>query len=44
MRKVEIGKSRGLVVEILNGLNENEMLITEGQIFLENKTKVKVIN
>ena len=44
MKKVEIGKSRGLSVEILNGLDENEILITEGQIFLENKTKVKVIN
>ena len=43
-QKVTLGKNRGLFVEILNGLNENDLLITEGQMFLENDTKIKIIN
>lgn len=40
---VEIGKDRGLFLEIKSGLNENDRLITEGQMFLENGTKIKIV-
>ncbi|MGD8779676.1 MAG: efflux RND transporter periplasmic adaptor subunit [Ignavibacteria bacterium] len=43
MREVEIGKSRGLLVEVLSGLNEGDLLITEGQMFLEDATKIKIV-
>lgn len=42
-KKVELGKSSGLFTEITRGLNENDLLIVEGQMFLENNVKVKVI-
>jgi len=41
--EVEIGKDRGLYLEILSGLNENDKLITEGQMFLDNGTKIKIV-
>jgi len=43
-KNVKLGKSRGLFSEVLDGLNESDMLIVEGQMFLENNAKVKVIN
>lgn len=42
-KKVKVGKSSGLFTEIISGLNENDLLIVEGQMFLENDVKVKVI-
>ncbi|MBK7106410.1 MAG: efflux RND transporter periplasmic adaptor subunit [Ignavibacteriae bacterium] len=44
MKKVEVGKSSGINVEILSGINEGEKVITEGQTFLDNNSKVKIIN
>ena len=41
-RKVKVGKSSGLFTEILDGLNENDLMIIEGQMFLENNVKVKI--
>lgn len=42
-KKVKVGKSSGLFTEIANGLNENDLMIVEGQMFLENNVKVKII-
>ena len=42
-KKVKMGKSSGLFTEVVEGLNENDLLIVEGQMFLENNVKVKVI-
>ncbi|MBI9072431.1 MAG: efflux RND transporter periplasmic adaptor subunit [Melioribacteraceae bacterium] len=41
--EVKLGKSKGLYIEILEGLNDNEKLIVEGQLLLSNNSKVKVI-
>lgn len=38
-----IGKDRGLFLEITGGINEGDMLITEGQMFLADGTKIKII-
>ncbi|MBL1213787.1 MAG: efflux RND transporter periplasmic adaptor subunit [Ignavibacteriae bacterium] len=43
-RKLILGKNRGLFVEVVQGLNENDLLITEGQMFLEDNSKIKIIN
>ena len=42
-KEVKVGKSSGLFTEILDGLNENDLMIVEGQMFLENNAKVKII-
>lgn len=42
-KKVTLGKSSGIYSEILDGLNEGDLLIVEGQMFLENNANVKVI-
>jgi membrane fusion protein (multidrug efflux system) len=41
--KVVPGKQQGLDVEILEGLNPGEELVVEGQLLLENGSKVKVV-
>ena len=41
--EVETGRNSGLEVEIKNGLNVGDLLVTEGQINLEDKVKVKII-
>jgi RND family efflux transporter MFP subunit len=43
-KKVTLGKNRGLFVEVVEGLNENDLLISEGQMFLEDGSKIKIIN
>ena len=40
---LDIGRDRGLFLEVESGINEDDMLITEGQMFLENGTKIKII-
>ena len=42
-KKVKIGKNSGIYSEVIDGLNEGELLIVEGQMFLENNSNVKVI-
>ncbi len=42
-RAVKIGKSRELFVEVTNGLSEGDMLVTEGQLLLENGSKIKIV-
>jgi len=42
-KKIKMGKSSGLFTEVIDGLNENDLLIVEGQMFLENNVKVKII-
>lgn len=42
-KEVKIGRSYGMYIEILEGLNENDMLITEGQFLLENNTKINIV-
>nr|MBN2277385.1 efflux RND transporter periplasmic adaptor subunit [candidate division Zixibacteria bacterium] len=42
-RKVTLGGSGGLEVEIIDGLMMGEMLITEGQIHLEEGKKIRII-
>lgn len=41
--KIKIGKSSGLFVEIIDGLKENDLMIVEGQMFLEDNSKIKII-
>jgi RND family efflux transporter MFP subunit len=43
-RDVIVGRASGLFVEIKDGLNENDQLVVEGQMFLEDNSKVKIIN
>jgi RND family efflux transporter MFP subunit len=43
MKKVKIGKSSGIYTEVIEGLNEGDLLIVEGQMFLENNAIVKII-
>lgn len=43
MKKVELGESSGISVEILSGINEGDKVITEGQAFIENNSKVKIV-
>lgn len=42
-KKVKIGKSSGIYSEVIDGLAEGDLLIVEGQMFLENNANVKVI-
>lgn len=43
LQKVSLGNNTGLYSEIKSGLNEGELLIIEGQINLDDNTKVKII-
>lgn len=43
-KKVQLGKSQGLNIEILSGLEEGEKLITEGQLLLQNGSKINAID
>jgi len=43
-REVRPGRNKGMYVEILHGLNHGDTLITEGQMLLENNTKIKITN
>lgn len=42
-RIIKVGKSSGLFIEVVDGLNKNDLMIVEGQMFLENNTKIKII-
>lgn len=42
-KEVVVGKSSGIYSEVLSGLNVGDLLIVEGQMFLENNANVKVI-
>jgi membrane fusion protein (multidrug efflux system) len=42
-RVVVLGRQQGLDVEIIDGLNSNEELIIEGQMLLEEGSKVKIV-
>lgn len=42
-RKIKVGKSSGLFTEVLDGLYVNDLLVTEGSMFLQNNVKVKII-
>jgi hypothetical protein len=42
-RKVVPGKQQVLDVEILEGLNPGDELVVEGQMLLENGSKVRVV-
>lgn len=42
-KNVKVGNSSGNYIEIISGLEEGDLLIVEGQMFLKDNTKVKVI-
>ena len=42
-KEVKLGRSNGLFVEIMAGINDGENLIVEGQLLLNDNSKVKVI-
>lgn len=42
-QEVKVGKNNGLSVEVLEGINLGDKLVTEGIINLEDNTKVKII-
>lgn len=41
--EVKVGRTYGMYVEVIEGLKENDQLITEGQFLLENDTKIKIV-
>lgn len=43
LKQVELGKSKGLEVEITKGLKEGDKLITQGQLLLEDGSKINII-
>ena len=43
-RPVTIGKTTGIVVEVTQGLNDGDLLITEGQMLLKDGDKIQIIN
>ncbi|NOY60884.1 MAG: efflux RND transporter periplasmic adaptor subunit [Calditrichaeota bacterium] len=43
-REITIGKSIGLDVKVVKGLNPGDLLITEGQLLLKNGDKIRIIN
>ena len=43
-RKVVLGREHDLNVEILQGLNPGDLLITKGQMLLEDKMKIRIVN
>jgi RND family efflux transporter MFP subunit len=43
-RSVKLGKQEGIEIEILEGLKQGDELIVEGQLLLEQDSKVKIIN
>jgi multidrug efflux pump subunit AcrA (membrane-fusion protein) len=42
-RKVILGNQQGLEIEIREGLNPGDELVVEGQLLLENGSKVKSV-
>lgn len=42
-KPVKLGRTYGMYVEIIEGLNENDQLITEGQFLLEQDTKINIV-
>jgi len=42
-RPVTVGHTHQTDIEILEGLTQGELLITEGQMLLENGTKINII-
>lgn len=43
-RKIKTGRTLGLDMEILSGLNPGDNLITEGQLLLKNGDKINIVN
>ncbi|PAB60759.1 efflux RND transporter periplasmic adaptor subunit [Anaeromicrobium sediminis] len=43
MKNIEVGLDNGTLVEVLNGLSENEEVVIKGQNYLEDGNQVKVI-
>lgn len=43
-RVVQLGRKNGLEVEVTRGLQAGDVLITEGQLHLEDGTKIKIID
>jgi len=43
-RPIKLGKQEGIEIEILEGLKQGDELIVEGQLLLEQDSKVKIIN
>ena len=43
-RAVQLGRKNGLDVEVTRGLQAGDVLITEGQLHLEDGTKIKIID
>ncbi|MDQ1354845.1 MAG: rane fusion protein multidrug efflux system [Acidobacteriota bacterium] len=43
-RKVTLGSQQGMVVEIREGLNPGDQLVVEGQLLLDNGSKVKTVS
>ena len=43
-RSVKLGKQEGIEIELLEGLEPGDELIVEGQLLLEQDSKVKIIN
>ena len=43
-RPIKLGKQEGIEIEILEGLKQGDKLIVEGQLLLEQDSKVKIIN
>ncbi|MBN1291504.1 MAG: efflux RND transporter periplasmic adaptor subunit [Candidatus Latescibacteria bacterium] len=43
-REVTLGRSKGIDVEILQGVNPGDTLITEGQMLLKNDIKINIAN
>jgi len=44
LKDIRIGSANDYQVEVLEGLREGEMVVTSGQINLDNNVKVKVVN
>lgn len=44
LKNVVLGAENGIYVEVLKGLNENELLVVNGQNNLEDNTKVEILN
>lgn len=42
-REIKLGSSKDLYVEIIDGLEPGELLIVEGQLNLDDQTKIKII-
>lgn len=42
-QNIKIGRTYGMYVEVIEGLTEGDMLISEGQFLLENNTKINIV-